>query len=110
MYLLEHFPAIVKVAEKKVVKLVRPVEIFIPKDKAGEIAKDPFETFKPIQFFSPTKAEKPTTSITMKQGTVRVAQDFQVDILDPTNFLNQHTEVIKTNVVQFKKNTGARKQ
>ncbi len=45
---MEHFPAIVKVAEKKVVKLVRPVEIFIPKDRAVEIAKDPFETFKPI--------------------------------------------------------------
>lgn len=48
MYLLEHFPAIVKVAEKKVVKLVRPVEIFIPKEKSIETKKDPFETFKPI--------------------------------------------------------------
>ena len=42
----------------------------------------------PIQFFSPVKVLEPVTAITIKAGTVRVASDFKVDILNPKNFLN----------------------
>ena len=43
-----------------------------------------------IQYFSPSKPPEPILpEITLKKGTVRVAEHFQVDVIDSSSFMNE---------------------
>ena len=99
----------------KVVAASEEKEFMKPTESFGLTHKE--EEKEKIQYFSPQKPPPNLLpEITLKKGTVRVAEHFQVDVIDSASFMNDSKKDTQSSVasrernrVQFKKNMKPRR-